>query len=72
ASDRFFVQTYGETGRGGVQLFNMNGEVLRSTVFDNAEQLNGMEFNVSELPAGFYVLRIQTLHKNGIQKIIVR
>ena len=72
ASDRFFVQTYGETGRGGVQLFDMHGQVLRSTVFDNAEQLNGMEFNVSELPVGFYVLRIQTLHKNGVQKIIVR
>ena len=72
ASDRFFVQTYGETGRGGVQLFNMNGEVLKSTVFDNAEQLNRIEFNVSELPVGFYVLRIQTLHKNGVRKIIVR
>lgn len=72
ASDFFFVQTYGETGRGSLQLFNMNGEVLRSTVFDNAEQLNGMEFDVRELPAGFYVLRIQTLHKNGVQKIIVR
>ncbi len=72
ASDRFFVQTYGETGRGSVQLFDMNGAVLRSTVFDNAEQLNGMAFDVHELPAGFYVLRIQTLHKNGVQKIIVR
>ncbi|MDE5575636.1 MAG: discoidin domain-containing protein [Bacteroidales bacterium] len=72
ASDRFFVQTYGETGRGSLQLFDMNGEVLRSTVFNNAEQLNGMEFDVRELPAGFYVLRIQTLHKNGVRKIIVR
>lgn len=72
ASDRFYVQTYGETGRGGVQLFNMNGEVLRSTVFNNAAELNAMEFNVSELPVGFYVVRIQTLHKNGVQKIMVR
>lgn len=71
-SERFFVQTGEQTGRGSLQLFNMNGEVLRSRVFNNAEELNTQAIDVRDLPAGFYVLRIQTLHKNGVQKIIIR
>ncbi|MCM1042492.1 MAG: discoidin domain-containing protein [Bacteroides sp.] len=72
ASDRFFVQTYGETGRGSLQVFNMKGETLRSTVFNSGEELNARAFDVRDFPAGVYFVRIQTLHRNGIQKIIVR
>lgn len=72
ASDRFFIQSHGETGRGSLQLFNMQGENMRSIVFNSAAELNEKAIDVHSLPAGIYIVRIQTLYKNGIQKIMIR
>lgn len=72
ASGRFFVQTYGQTGRGGVQIIGVNGEVVHSGVFRNSEELNAMTFEVGNLAPGIYMVCIQTMHGNGVQKLIVR
>lgn len=72
ASGRFFIQTYGQTGRGGVQIVGVNGEVVRSSVFRNSEELNAMTFDVGKLAPGIYMVCIQTMHGNGVQKLIVR
>ena len=72
ATDRFFVQTYGETGRGGLQVIGLDGKVWHSYVFNSGVELNGREFPVWDMPQGVYVIRIQTERQNGIYKIVVQ
>ena len=72
ATERFFVQTYGETGRGTLQIIGLDGRVWHNYMFNSGVELNGMEFPVWDLPQGVYVIRIQTEHKNGIYKIVVQ
>lgn len=72
ATDRFFVQTYGETGRGTLQVIGLDGKVWHNYMFNSGVELNGMEFPVWDMPQGVYVVRIQTEHKNGIYKIVVQ
>lgn len=72
ASGRFFVQTYGQTGRGSLQIVDMNGTVVRNRVFGSGEELNAMAIGTDDLPAGVYMVCIRTLHGNGIKKLIVR
>lgn len=70
--ERFFVQTYGETGAGWLQVISQSGEVVRNRVFNNGQHLNGMEIPVGDLPAGMYFVRIQTRDQNGIRKIVIQ
>ena len=72
ATERFFVQTYGETGRGTLQVIGLDGKVWHNYMFNSGVELNGMEFPVWDMPQGVYVVRIQTEHKNGIYKIVVQ
>lgn len=72
ASERFFVQVFGETGPGYIQLISMEGAVIHQYTFRNAAQLTGFEINVSNIPTGIYVVRIQTTNANGIRKVVVR
>lgn len=70
--DRFFVQTHGETGSGSLQIIGSDGGLLRTGIFRDGIELNGMEFRVEDLPSGLYFVRIQTRNKNGIRKIMIR
>lgn len=72
ATERFFVQTYGETGRGTLQIIGLDGKVWHNYMFNSGVELNGMEFPVWDMPQGVYVIRIQTEYKNGIYKIVVQ
>lgn len=72
ATERFFVQTYGETGSGTLQIIGLDGRVWHNYTFNSGVELNGREFPVWDLPQGTYVVRIQTRMKNGIYKIVVQ
>lgn len=55
ASTQLYVQTAGFNGGAEVQVFDLNGRMQMQTTLNNT----GESIDISELPAGMYVLRLE-------------
>ena len=54
-----------------LQIFDLNG---RQVIFDNIRQINGninTSLNLTNLPKGVYLLKLNNSKQSGVQKILI-
>ena len=69
ANQFFVVYNYATNKKRSATLYDMNGRVIRQLTLSQAAS----RINVSELPAGLYILRITEANQNVIrtEKIVI-
>jgi len=69
ASDYFIISTDGLTEHFGIEIFNFMGQKVYST---EARQTDFIRLNVSDWPAGPYIVRLTTGNHTSTSKVIVK
>jgi hypothetical protein len=71
ASEKITVTIPAGTASGEINLFNASGKLVRKTQFDQKSGHSTVTFNINDLPAGFYFLRLTTGRESWESKVII-
>ncbi|MCB0836566.1 MAG: T9SS type A sorting domain-containing protein, partial [Bacteroidetes bacterium] len=59
-------------GNANLNLYTVHGKLVNSQRMEISESENRIQWNTGHLPAGVYLLKVETLYGEIIKKVVIR